>query len=371
MQMDLKGYYLDGQTPLRQRAVVRLTPLGLQITIESGAILCWPYGEIHQTQHSCAGDQIGLERGKKIPEVILVPGPLFLQCLRGMAPEQTRRFRGGSRKRNWFLVALASLLGIMGIVTMMYLWGIPALASYVACHVPVSWEEQLGKSVLKHLAPPERRCQDSTQTRAAEEILATLSSSLPEAPYEFRVIMIDDPGVNAFATPGGTIVVFRGLLERTRTPEELAGVLAHEMQHILHRHATRAILQQASLGLLLAGLTGDTGGGIVFSLEGARVLGMLRYTRQSEEEADRDGMRMLLASKIDPRGMIAFFEGLQKENKKSSGTPTYLSTHPDLGQRVQSLRALAQGAKGPFTKLLPGYDWSGISGCCPGDKPRG
>jgi predicted Zn-dependent protease len=90
-----------------------------------------------------------------------------------------------------------------------------------------------------------------------EEITKTLTAPLPNTHYTFRVMVVNDPIVNALAAPGGYILVFRGLLDRTRSPEELAGVLAHESQHVLKRHTTRALLENVSSGLLVAALMGE------------------------------------------------------------------------------------------------------------------
>jgi predicted Zn-dependent protease len=170
--------------------------------------------------------------------------------------------------------------------------------------------------------------------------------------------------VNAFATPGGFIVVFRGLLERTDNAEELAGVLAHEIQHVLHRDATRAILRQASTGILVAALLGDVSGVVAFGVESARTLGDLRHNREAEHAADRDGMRMLHAASIDPEGMLEFFRGMQKLEGTAPTAARYLSTHPPAVDRLQALAALAAQRPRPPVKLFPDYDWEDIKRIC-------
>jgi beta-barrel assembly-enhancing protease len=364
MQTDWEGYYLDGRTAVRHRAAVRLFRTGLQITTESGLTALWPYGEVRQTQGFYAGQEVRLERGGQLPEVLLVRDANFLANVQRVAPDAARRFHDPSRRRiRMGLTALAAV-AVIGITAALYFWGVPGLASVVAPRVPPSWEEHLGRTVSDHLASEAKRCTEPTRTQAIQEITATLLAPVRDPRYTFRVTVVDDPSVNALAAPGGYVVVFRGLLEQTQSADELAGVLAHEFQHILLRHATRALLRHASTSLLLAGLTGDMSGAMVYGLEGARILGELRYSRKDEEEADREGLRMLLAAGLDPSGMIAFFETLRKQQGKGLILPQYLSTHPSTDKRVERLRSLAPPAKSIPVRLLPGRDWRDIRNIC-------
>ena len=369
MRTDWEGHYLDGRTAARRRASVRLMRIGLQITVEGGATVWWPIREIRQTQGFYAGEEVRLERGGEIPEVLLIPDPAFLTSLHRVAPEMAARFHDPAKRRTRIRLTILAAFVVVGFTTALYLWGIPAMASFVAPRVPTSWEERLGRTVVEHLAPTARRCADPAREQAIRVIVATLTAPLAKSPYRFQVFVVNNPSVNAFAAPGGYVVIFRGLLERTQTAEELAGVLAHEMQHILKRHATRALLQHASTGLLLAALTGDASGIMAYGLESARVLGELRYSRQNEEEADIEGMRMLLEADIDPAGMIAFFDALKKEESKGPGIPTYLSTHPSTEGRIERLKSLADQPQSPSVKLLQGYDWTDVRTICKVAEP--
>ena len=363
MKTGWEGYYLDGQSAARHRAVIGLKRTGLEITTDRGT-LWWPYAEIAQTQGFYAGEEVRLERGGEIPEVLLVSDAAFLTALHRITPELATRFHNPARRRMRAKLTLVAALAVIGITTSMYLWGIPALAGIIASQVPVSWEERLGEAVVEHLAPPARRCADPTLTAAIDEIIVTLTRTLPGSPYTFAVVVADNPTVNAFAAPGGHVVLFRGLVERTKTPEELAGVLAHELQHVLKRHATRLLVQNASTGLLVAALTGDASGAMTFGLEGARLLGILRYSRGYEEEADTEGMRMLVAAGINPAGLIGFFDTLREERRDVPAFLTYLSTHPSTGDRVARLKSLAAQVEVKSTKLLPQYDWEEIRALC-------
>src|SRR5262249_20774964 len=160
-------------------------------------------------------------------------------------------------------------------------------------------------------------CRDPHRQALLESIVARLAGALPaESPYKFRVYVVNESPVNALAAPGGYIVVFRGLIDQAKRPEELAGVLAHEMQHVVQRHTTQAIIQHGSTGLLLAALTGDMTGPLAYGLQSARVLGQLQYSRRAESQADAEGMKMLLAARIDPNGLIRFFQDVSDRERQ-------------------------------------------------------
>jgi predicted Zn-dependent protease len=369
MQTEWAGYYLDGKTAVRQPVNIRLLRTRLEIVVRSGEAVCWPYGEIRQTQGEYAGQEVRLERGGDLPEVLLIGDPAFLSSLHHLAPEAGARFHDPGRRR--FRIAFTALAAcaVLGVTAALYLWGIPGAASLVTPFVPTSWEERLGEAVSGHLAPAGARCTDAPRMQAIAEIADTLLAPVQQAPYRFRVAVTNNPSMNALAAPGGHIIVFRGLLEATQSPEELAGVLAHEFQHVLLRHSTRALLRYASTGLLVTAVTGDLSGATLFGLEGARLLGELRYSRQDEEEADREGLKMLLDAGIPAAGIIAFFERLDRSPGGSVKLPSYLSTHPSPGQRIARLRALAEPAPPGTTRLLPGRDWQEIRAICQATGP--
>jgi len=264
------------------------------------------------------------------------------------------------RSRLILLVPLPLVAAIAGL----YLWGIPTVARILALQVPLSWEERLGDSVFEQLAPVGLRCTDSLQSAALERILDRLSGAVPDSPYRLRLTVVDQPLINAFALPGGRIVVLRGLLEAADTPEQLAGILAHELQHVYKRHATRAVIEQGSTGLLIAAVTGDLTGALASGIEGARVLGTLRYSRLHEEEADRDGLRLLQAAGVDPSGMIAFYRAMEEKQSRQANALSPFSTHPDTGDRIANLVMLAGRAPIHSVALLSGEDWNDVRSLC-------
>ena len=364
MRTDWAGSYLDGRTPARQPATVRVMREGLEITTGAAGTRFWPYRELRQTQGAYTGEEVRLERGGDLPETLLIPDSAFLASLHEAAPHMGLRFHDPRRRSARIRWTIAAAGGVLAATAAIYLWGIPLLAALVTPHVPVVWEESVGRSALSYLAPPERRCGDPVLSAAMDAIAARLVAARPRSPYTMRVYVVNRPVVNALAAPGGHVVILHGLLERTDTPEELAGVMAHELQHILRRHTTRAVIQDVGTGLLLMALTGDMTGPLAYGLETARALGDLRYSRRAEEEADREGMKMLLAARVDPAGMIAFFEKMQKEEGAQSQALTYLSSHPMPAERIARLRSLAAAGTGPPEPLLPNEDWPALTKRC-------
>ena len=353
---------------MRQPVRVTLGATALEITlIETGRTVRWPLAGVRQTQGRYEGEQVRLERGAE--DALLIGEVAFLAALRAAAPPAASAFHGPARRRSIVLAGLVAAAATIGVAAVFYVWGIPGLADIAATRVPVAWEVSLGEAAMNELAPAAKRCQDPERQRRIDEIVATLLHATPKARYPFRVIVVDHPMVNAFATPGGSIAVFRGLLDRTDNAEELAGVLAHEIQHVLHQDATRAILRQASTAVLLAALIGDVSGVMAFGVQSARALGDFRYSREAERAADRDGLAMLQAARVDPAGMLAFFRAMEKLEGSQPAIARYVSTHPASSERLQALSAAAAAGPTAPARLLAGYDWSDIKKMC-GAKPR-
>ena len=344
-----EGHYLNGKTSAQRKAMVNPEVDGLKIDLDNGDSLVWPYDEIRQAQGHYEGEPVRLERGEGITEVLIVGNTDFLTALRKQAGERAGRFHDpGFRRTRWWLTFYTAI-ATLAVCFIAYKWGIPVLAKSVAAHVPVKWEQGLGKTELEQLAPPGNRLHNPRLDIAIKRIMARLIRPVSHCPYQFQVIVCDMPIVNAFALPGGYIVVFRGLLEETRTPEELAGVLAHEMQHVLKRHTTQRIIQDTSTGLLLSAMAGDVTGSMAFGMKSARTLALLEYSRGEEEEADREGMKLILAAGIDPQGMIRFFETLKKYDKMPQFLK-YASTHPATDDRIEKLKEIVSAQTSPTKK---------------------
>ncbi|HYJ17120.1 MAG TPA: M48 family metallopeptidase [Candidatus Limnocylindria bacterium] len=365
MQLQWFGYYFDGQSAIRRNARIYLEPGNLRIDLDDGTMLTWPYAAIRQTQGAYAGEHVRLEHGGEPVEVLLIDDNSFLTSLHQLMPSRAGGFHNPAKRFQRFQLTIAAAGASIALVIGSYFWGIPMLATIAAPWVPVSWEEQLGQSMLEYVAPAEQRCSDPGRLAKLENLVGAMVVTQGETKYRFKIHVVNQPMFNALAAPGGHLVIFRGLLDRTENAEELAGVMAHELQHILKLHVTRSLLEYASTSFLVAAVLGDTSGIVSFGVEAAQMLAQMRFSRQHELEADEAGLQMLLAARIDPAGMIAFFEAVGKDEGQMAPALSYISTHPQTELRIARLKSLIAASAVSYQKLLPDDSWEDIKKICP------
>ncbi len=358
------AHYLDGRTAMRHPVTLTVTPGALLIVMADGSSRQWPYDQIRQTQGAYRGEPVRLEFGQEPCEALVVATPAVLTDIHTTAPGAARHLHDPAWRTARVRWTLGAGLVLLLILIGLYRWGIPGLAAAATPYVPVSWEESLGRKVADRLAPKTRRCQDPERLRKLNRIAQTLAATRPESPYRITLSVVDNPSVNAFAAPGGQVLLLRGLLERTDSAEELAGVLAHELQHVYQRHTTKAILEEGAGTLLLAGVSGDLSGGLAWGIEGARTLGALQYSRSHEREADLEGLQMMQAARVNPAAMVAIFERMQQDDPDHPDPPEFLSTHPDMKERLAVLLAKAGPSPADAQPLLAGEDWTDIRSLC-------
>jgi len=199
------------------------------------------------------------------------------------------------------------------------------------------------------------------------------ASELPDLEWHFTVL--DDPAVNAFAMPGGYIFITRGILAHLNSEAQLAGVLGHEIGHVTARHSARQITQQqlAGLGLGLASVFSSSFRKYSGAAEQALGLLMLKYGRDDENQADALGIRYATAAGWDSREVPGTYETLARISDKSgSRLPSFLSTHPDPGDRAQRTTQLSAAAvAGQQGLAVRGHDFlDHLRGIVYGEDPR-
>jgi beta-barrel assembly-enhancing protease len=264
----------------------------------------------------------------------LLADPRFARLARGV--EKTR-------KAVPFPVILA--LGLMTILFggLVFLWlQKDRIVEYIARQIPISWEVSIGDQAFEQFRQSGQIVTNSSWAPHVASITSRLLPSVESTGYNFRFHIMQDTNVNAFAMPGGNVVILTGLLEQAENGEEVAGVLAHEIAHVTHRHSLRNIIKSAGLIIFIQAAFGDMSGLAGVAVEGSRYLLQQKFSRDFEREADDAGWTYLLAGEIDPRGMTRFF-GKLKEMAAAQGAEamegalSLLSTHPASVERIERL----------------------------------
>lgn len=362
-RFEWRGVYFDGRSAARHEVAIVIERGGLRISGDRIDSVTWPFSEIRQADSGTKDEPVRLTRGAGEPEVLVVSDPAFLPAVRRAAPDALARAEDpGKRLRlSPMLVPVAVAALVMLVVG--YLWGIPYLAERTAQRVPLEWEESTGRAMVQQLPSFGGICTEPARAAAIARIVERLTADGRGGRYAYSVRVVDSPLVNALAAPGGQIVVFQGLIAQAGSAEELAGVLGHEIQHIRLQHGTKAVLREIPLRLLASAISGSGSFGGLFAGT-ATSLGGLRYQRQDEEAADREGMRMLQAAQVAPEGMLDFFERTTAGGESGPSLLSYVSSHPRDADRRAALEAMVREATYVPVPLLTATEWAALKAPC-------
>jgi predicted Zn-dependent protease len=233
---------------------------------------------------------------------------------------------------------LILVLGVLAALVGGVFLAISRASEWVLPLVPVAFEEKIGALAFEATALNPRRCTNEKTLKYVEGLMQKVVAASKDTRFPMRVTVIDEKVPNAFALPGGFVVVHEGLLSTAEDGAEVAAVLAHEWAHVTHRHGLRRVLRAAGTGIALGGLLGGTDVGVLAGY--AEDLVHLSYDRDQESEADETGRNTLRRAGVDPTAMGRFFLRL-KEATSLPEVPSFLSSHPDLFERAQKAAAEA------------------------------
>jgi len=225
------------------------------------------------------------------------------------------------------------------------------LVSALARRLPPELERRVGDAAYSQIVTTGGLLEEKEIVEPLARLAQRIESASDVADrYEIRLSVADDPAVNAFALPGGRLVVNAGLILKASSPEEIAGVMAHEIAHVTRQHSMRQLLSSLGMFALIQAFFGDVSGLAAVLVDGGSTLLTMRFSRDFEREADETGLGYLSAAGIDPRGMARFFRLLLKEEQQASGalpaSLALLSTHPATEERIASLEEKAGRAQG-------------------------
>jgi Zn-dependent protease with chaperone function len=360
--------YFDGTCSARHEVKVEAVAAGLRITAKKpvGQVLDeWAYAELRR--RSAPDGVLRLSRcGETLLARLEIRDP-ELTCAIEDRAETLDRGGAGERRLRRKIVGLSFAAGVSLVVTAIY--GVPELATQLVPFVPVSAERKLGEAVDKnvhaeldtqHLGAAFfcGRGTSELEGRAALDKLVGKLEAAAALPVALHVDVIRRPEPNAVALPGGRIYVDQGLVDQAQTPDELAGVLAHEMGHVAARDGTRVVLQTAGLSFLFGMMLGDfVGGGAV--VIAAKTVLKSSYSRRVESAADAYSVALMQQAGGDPHALGVILARIVVD--KNHGM-AILRDHPETKDRIAAIDAVAASA--PAAPFLDIAEWSALKQIC-------
>ena len=221
--------------------------------------------------------------------------------------------------------------GIVAMLLFLFFILVPWIAQTLAGRFPVSYEKRIGEQMYRSLEGSFDV--DTARTNHINDFFRSLN--VPSH-YDIRITVVKNNESNAFAMPGGHIVVYSRLLEGLNSYPELAALLLHEYAHVQNRHSLKSLFRSLSYSIFLSLILGDASavGGVL--INNASNLEHLSYSRSLEKEADETGAALMAERRIDCDGFTRLFRFLQKETRTE--VSEWISSHPDMNKRISHIR---------------------------------
>lgn len=324
-------------------------------------IICSVEGEIVDKWEFC--NLTLAQKDEHDSHVLLAQGDMRLYVAKAFFDQ----IRPHIKKRQWifshvfykktflFLVAFLSMFIVVG----SYL-SIEKAAKLFVYVIPEKWDVYLGSYAEESLNLKKKLIKNKQAQETINKILLRVAAPLKDTPYEFKVYLISEKTPNAFALPGGHIYIHTGLIHSAKIPEEIAGVLSHEVGHIIQRHGSYQIFRYMISSFMFDIFLGGNSAGN-FAAEVGCTLYLLHYSREAEREADKIGVKLMDQAQINPKGLIKFFKHIeQKERQRganNSQTMSYMSTHPSTQERIDWIRARSKDFKGKTKMIISQKEW--------------
>lgn len=243
-------------------------------------------------------------------------------------------------ERSWpLVVGFAALLAVLGWLAIRY--GVPWGARQVAFLLPAGITRELGQKTLETFDGTFFKLSSLPARRQAElqrKFREFIAKSGDADSYRIAFRKSEAIGANALALPSGDIVITDDLVELAEDDEELLGVLAHECGHIVHRHALRGVLQNSTVFVVVALITGDVSSATAFGGAVPAFLLQTKFSREFESEADAHAVKMMRAAGIAPAHLARMLESLSKKHGESKFSALkYLNSHPPTPERIRAI----------------------------------
>lgn len=356
-----RARYYDGTHATAQNAKIEVYTSRIHISVShtesAGSTTTWMYEDIMPASNPADGLPIRLSHRKQPAARLEITDPALWQALRGPLGNHKRL----GRHIPFSGPLLAGLAALTLLVISALYQSMPHLSDLLAPLVPNSVRTELSGHALEELGVAGKRCSAPAGMAALEQLTRRLSAAARmESPAQ--VFVVRHKSINAFALPDGRIVIFSGLLKNAAGPDELAGVMAHEIGHVMEDHPAEGLVQALGIRLLLLVMTGS--GDTLDARTLADWLLQTSYRRDKEREADRIAIGLLRQANISTHGFVAFFQDQAKENLLEGGMASYFSTHPKNSDRIHMIQELGSQSDGQHPPALSTRQWKDLQRIC-------
>ncbi len=345
---EIEGGYFDGQSAARHDVLVELSDAGLIFTDPAGRMSMWTFEELRFVSANRKGDSVTLAREAGTSERLRLDAEDIVITLIEKAPQLKN-----ARPERGFLKPTMVAAAIIAIMVAMY-FSYPALKLGIVTMVPQNWVVTLGESTVASIRAGNQICEEPEAVAILDQLVDRLIGD-GAMPYDVQVSVVRSSRVNAFAAAGGQIVIFKGLIDKAGDADEVAGVLAHELGHVKHRHPLKRAVDIYGIDLFLSSMGGNLGsiGGFVL---------LLQNSREEEAVADAEGVKMLQGARISTSGFANFFARLSEEEGGVSEFVSFFSTHPRPDAREEAVRSAEDDV--PDAPALTATQWQALRAIC-------
>lgn len=336
--MQFPARYTDGQTSRILGVMVEIYPRGIIIHHNGAAVTKWPYTALHVSQDWKNGIGGTIAYQKTAGAALTFDDRQGFENIRARLELKHRATYKIPLTLPAILISLIAAVIVIAIGFPLY-----GKVSENAVHlVPHSLERAIGDQVVESFNSEFAPCDDKKAIEKIDRIVARLVKARDEKGLKINVHIINDPMVNAFALPGQHMVLMTGFLRNADSEEEIAGVLAHELGHVVNRDAMRMTLQSQGYNIMLSLITG---GGSSYSgmAQVATLANILSYSREKETAADAFAAKILPKAGYSRRGLATFLGKMMTTMSKDDVLQrlddelSFLSTHPATKERISHL----------------------------------
>jgi predicted Zn-dependent protease len=363
--MIFNAEFLDGLSSRSQEVLVELLDNTLFIRDSAGALLAeWRLDLIRDENIPPHKDMLLLSVGAANSARLRITDTLFVEQIGYRCPSLRKRRKADHKGTSKLIAAVA---GVVVLVVVGFTYGIPYLAGGITALIPDETRQQVGdlvkdqiiESVTTDKDAGTAVCSNSVSQRSFVRLLDQLSEVSGDQNNRIQITIINSPEANAFALPGGQILVFAGLLKLTDDPNAIAAVIAHEYAHVLGQHPEKLYVSNLGMAAALSLIFGDVSGGTAIAAIGQMALGA-SYSREFEREADKFAISSMSALNYDVSPLALLLEKLASKQPEP-GILSFIVSHPGVEERKTHLKAAGNtGTENAFTKS----EWLAIKSVC-------